>query len=394
MLSLTARAASGVSVGDFSTLVSTVSSASSVNVSVNLTFTDIAYVTEEVSITGQVSGVEFDGDGTWQHFIVSGSSANLTLTSLTLKNGYTLTQGGAVRVIDGATLIASAVMFYDSDALSSSRQDGAGGAVYVANYSYFSASECYFEDNSADTGGSVYVTGGSTFVTNDCDFTGNSASSSVSTSSLIGPANLATIAGGAIVIEDESVLEATDTSFDQNECAGNGGALYVSNSTARLTSVSFEENVVDFGQGGGVYLTGVSVMVCDGCVFDSNQADSKDNDLYVVSSADIARGSVYDQANLAVGGETDNVDFSDVPSAAPTPAPSGGPTYVPSPMPSADPTEAPSEMPTTVPSPSPSFAPSIAPSEVPTTVPTPEPSLAPSIAPSEVETKVATPMSR
>eukprot|EP01039_Chlorochromonas_danica_P009337 gene9337-10305_t len=74
---------------------------------------------------------------------------------------------------------------------------------------------------------------------------------------------------------------------------------------------------------------------------------------------------------------------TEVPSQAPTQAPSEAPTEVPSQVP----TQSPSEAPTEVPSQAPTQAPSEAPTEVPSQVPTQSPSEAPTEVPSQVPTQ-------
>jgi predicted outer membrane repeat protein len=132
-------------------------------------------------------------------------NSNSTLTEL--NNTYsanTAISGNAGAIYNAGIVNELFTTFYSNTAT-----NGNGGAIYNTKSSNLNGTKNTLTKNSANWGGAIYSLG--TINGNNCTFNQNNA----------------TISGGAIYNDANSVLNETSTSFENNTVtAGNGGAIY------------------------------------------------------------------------------------------------------------------------------------------------------------------------
>lgn len=131
-----------------------------------------------------------------------------------------------------------------------------GGAIYVDLFSnVLWRKEARFVGNGADGGGAMYIIDGSTVGwSGRAEFTSNRADFNGGTVQLSNP-------NYTHIIQDNKLVMRGTTTFDNNTCGANGGALAVyAGSTAlfEATGVSFVKNVAGVA-GGAVFVTNAGV---------------------------------------------------------------------------------------------------------------------------------------
>ncbi|GAB4211669.1 MAG: hypothetical protein OHK0022_46500 [Roseiflexaceae bacterium] len=180
-------------------------------------------INRSVTLVGPVilDGGGLSGQPTNQYILRNAAGGILTLTGLTIRNGYTAGSGAAILDDAGGTINLSLVSVLNNIA------ENDGGAIY--------------------SNGTVNIAGGA--------FTGNSARGVYPG----GANNPGTGYGGAIYMTGSGKLNVSLTAFSGNSARQRGGALYVLGQ-AKLTDASLNGNVVtgsDENNGGGaIYLSG------------------------------------------------------------------------------------------------------------------------------------------
>ncbi len=185
-----------------------------------------------------------------------------------------------------------------------SETDFVGGAMYISRKSTLTMNASTFQGNTAQTeGGALYVTGGSKVDITATAFTANEAVASGSY-------------GGAITVRS-STLTLTDSSFDGNKAAKNGGALYIayvesssSDADVTITNSDFTNNTAD-SYGGAIYSTthvdNSKAIVLDvrDSAFEANAA-LKGGAVYLTSGTDAYMNNVQftDNTNTTVDHDT------------------------------------------------------------------------------------------
>ena len=157
-----------------------------------------------------------------------------------------------------------------------------GGAIYISRKSEVTIFDSDFISNSAlNEGGAIYETGESYLTINGSNFEKNTATMTSSN-------------GGAISLHS-SRLNVTDSNFNENTIAKNGGAIYISytssstlESLVTLKNVTFTKNNAT-NYGGAVYITGRStdnqnVKMFD-CIFTSNTSEGNGGALYLTNDS-------------------------------------------------------------------------------------------------------------
>jgi Right handed beta helix region len=200
-----------------------------------------------------------DGNSTTQLFIVNG---NLTITNLTLLNGFSSAQGGAI------TASASA---------------------------YITLKNCKLTDNTATNGAAVFINGG-TLQIDDSSFSFNVADEKGLGSSVHSVGATVSISSSVFTNEANSAVFATDAS-----------AVTVSNST-------FSTNLAALGGGAGLACQNSTIAYVSGCLFDSNQA-SQAGAIVVNSHSQLIASDTEFRSNTAVDGGGGAVGTFDASSA-------------------------------------------------------------------------------
>ncbi|MDX2076000.1 MAG: choice-of-anchor D domain-containing protein [bacterium] len=204
-----------------------------------ITFTGNISVITTVIIDGG-DDVILSGGGTQQLFTLGSSSSDLTLTNITIEDGFSAGAAGAILA------------------------NGAGSALSIVN--------SLVQDNSADGTGGAILTDGSLTITNSV-FQNNSAG----------------VDGGAIDHSSSSSLTVTNSVFigntagtDGGNTSGSGGAIYHSGAVlgpSAITSSYFLNNQVDNAEsfdGGGAVYHGSGIMAITASIFLANNVDGDD----------------------------------------------------------------------------------------------------------------------
>jgi CSLREA domain-containing protein len=196
-------------------------------------------------------------DGTGQAVTISGNhvskiaivppGALLSLSHLTLANGYSDTFGGAIS--SNGTLVITNSVFSDNNAY----YYGGG----IVNGGMLTITDSTFSGNTAGRGGGgIYLDGGTLTITSST-FSSNSASGGE---------------GGGISVFSGN-LTITDSTFTSNSASlGKGGGIHNNVGTLTITNSSFAENTSNFGEGGGIYNN--YSLTLKSSTFSNNSADS------------------------------------------------------------------------------------------------------------------------
>lgn len=193
--------------------------------------TDIT-VNRSMNIIGQSqSGTIIDAEGLSRIFIIN-PGVDVTISKLTLANGYHTSYGGAITnegnlTVSGSTFTGNTAKY--------------GGAI--SNEDVLTVSDCTFIGNTATWNGGAIE---------------NLLTLNVSGSTFTG--NTATYDAGAIYNEGNSTLSGSN--FTDNHAGDEGGAIYNNKGSITVDDCTFIGNTADY-IGGAIYLNKGSVTVGD-----------------------------------------------------------------------------------------------------------------------------------
>lgn len=302
------------------------------------------HLTADLELVGQGSVAALIGDGTFG--LINTDNHNLTVRSLTLKNGGAIgtngdyvggaifsdagdvtldevalsnnkaVNGGAVQVNSGNLTVLNSV--FDHNICTG---DGCkGGAIFYegAPGKTLCVTSSSFEYNTSPGDGGAIYTNQSPAVITDTTFIGNSASNSsggaIATSNqkieVTGchfEDNSASAVGGAIldntgeleirdskflnhstniiggaIFKDSGMLKVSGCEFCGNTAPGGGGAIFTNGDFVAQKTV-FGENTASAAAGGAVYVGG-SIATADACVFRGNSAAADGTCLYATTA--------------------------------------------------------------------------------------------------------------
>lgn len=170
--------------------------------------------------------------------------------------GNTAESGCGAAAIGGAEVTFTNCVFDDNDtALSFS----SGGGVYV-NDATATFDGCTFMNNDvASSGGAMNVNSNANVTATDCAFAGNTAGNA---------------GGGVVVISSTAQANFTNCTFDGNTAVQAGGAM-VNGANASFANCTFTDNSATFAgstSGGGLQAQGAAIVSITGCDFVSNNA--------------------------------------------------------------------------------------------------------------------------
>jgi hypothetical protein len=201
-----------------------------------------------------------DGKSTTQLFVVNG---NLSITGITLQNGFTKMQGGAINVLPSAFVVlknctltghkaqggaaiynSEGTLQIDNSKFSLNAAELSGSSVYTTGATLNISSSVFVNEvNSA-----VFARDASTVTVINSNFSINSGLSGAGVACLnsttlhvtgcLFDSNQASQASGAIAIVSQSQMLATNTTFRSNTAAFAGAIGTFDNSSAELTDVS------------------------------------------------------------------------------------------------------------------------------------------------------------
>ncbi|MER7817746.1 hypothetical protein [Streptomyces sp. NPDC096153] len=176
------------------------------------------------------------GTSQFRIFEVDGSAGFLTLDDLTVRNGDSPENGGAVLVRSGRTLLLKSVT------LTRNQATGHGGAVANEGGRVILRDSRVEKNSAGGDGGGIHTSGGV-----------------VSVDSSAVDQNRATGNGGGVASSDDGYVTATHSSVDKNEAVGGNGGGIDNGGTADIQSTGVTGNRAG-GDGGGIHNTGTLVV--------------------------------------------------------------------------------------------------------------------------------------
>jgi predicted outer membrane repeat protein len=186
---------------------------------------------------------------------------------VTFSNGVTnnidsdRNKGGALNILAPSSVIFSNVTFEDN----SSEE---GGAIYIrkdsAPSTTVSMEDIIFDSNLGDLGGGIYLH-------TVADFT------AVNTSFLM-TGGIGGVENGNSIYALNSVLDVSESYFNNTPSANHGGAFYLDGSTLEVYNSVFDRNFA--ARGGAFYLVNSSVLESYNNFFNQNQGDSGGGVIY------------------------------------------------------------------------------------------------------------------
>ncbi|MGE0540874.1 MAG: IPT/TIG domain-containing protein [Dehalococcoidia bacterium] len=225
-----------------------------------------------LTIEGPGSGLLFiDGAGQDVKLMRVYAPAQLTLTGLTFKNGYSLNIGdliaGAIRN-HGATLTIADSAFVGNVGFSAGAIYNEGGAVAISGSTFTGNHGDGYAAFSSDGGGAIHSDGGSLTITNstfiDNEFEGFSVFNG----------------DGGAIYNDGGPLSIADSTFINNHAEDNGGAIYHYGGRFTLSGSTFHENESTDGAGGAIYLDEAQLDLSTS-TFDHNTAVEEAGAIYI-----------------------------------------------------------------------------------------------------------------
>jgi hypothetical protein len=215
---------------------------------ITITLSSAQSIASNVTINGG-NKVTLNGGGSFNHFSVQ-AGKQLTLTQITLVNGYTANCGGSIYVPGAAKLTLNETRFVNN------RSDFQGGAVCVNTNGTASIANTLFMSNTAGTHGGAIGNYGSTSIS-DSKFTGNTAgingggidtTVSLSMFNTAFISNTAGVRGGGIN-NFLGVMSISNSSFSRNASNGYGGGVSNDAGSASIVGSTFNANVSHSGGG-------------------------------------------------------------------------------------------------------------------------------------------------
>ena len=196
----------------------------------------------DITLSGDANGNGIADSGDSRIFVISGS-ADVDLKSLTLTNGFTSGNGGALYAASGTTVSLTDSTIEQSSAnlaggglairgtftatnitLSGNTTNGNGGGIAIAGSGDVTLTNATIDGNTAGTGGGIALTSGTSLALYHGTVTDNTATS-----------------GGGI-LNDSSTL----TVFN-SVLAGNSGGYISTTGVGPSTSLSFSQQLADAG---------------------------------------------------------------------------------------------------------------------------------------------------
>lgn len=190
-------------------------------------------ITKDMIITGEnQQNTIIDAEGTNRIFHINN---NVTLMNLTLRNGYSDENGGAIYIESGNFLTVINSTFTNNNA------GVLGGAIY--NYGTLNVLESAFKNNNGGAGGAIHSDIGANLAVVLSTFTNNKGDRA-----------------GAIECKGETYI--INSTFKNNYARASGGALFFSGvGNATVISSTFTNNTAQYS--GGAILNGADLIVID-----------------------------------------------------------------------------------------------------------------------------------
>lgn len=219
-----------------------------------------------------------------------------------LRNGAQQNGGGIY--FNGSNLYISNSLLTENNAFGAAVTNG-GGAIYVENGAVV-LDTCFLLTNTGERGGAIYV---------------NSGSLTIDSASI--NENSATVNGGAIFVDNTSVVDIKRANFGTAafpNTAANGGAIYVDGGTLDLSNTIFLNNTAS-SNGGALNVRSEANIT--GCAFSTNSANNGgailgdissrvniDSTFFIQNNAVNSGGVLYSNLNSDVSIDNSFLGFS------------------------------------------------------------------------------------
>ena len=230
----------------------TIDNSTSIQDTVNLDFDTIklnsgTYYQSEIKITKNIT-IEGNGDahdiiidGGHEHSIFTVDSVySITIKNITFRNAFSDTNGGAIKITDGAYLTVENCNFINNSADSDSNE-AMGGAISITGYYHAQSKLCRY----------------GTLIISNCNFTNNYAGTD----------------GGA-TNTFFSTAHITNSIFKDNSASRDGGGV-----STRGSDITFIENCTFIGNraavAGGALKNYISEMTITNCLIINNTANQR-----------------------------------------------------------------------------------------------------------------------
>ena len=182
---------------------------------------------------------------------------SVTLSGLTIRNGFTAEDGGGIYSLSGATLILDAVT------VTGNTTTADGGGIHTATGTLHVRNGSVVSDNEARSGGGIFNAG-------ELNASGVPSLAVVTGSTITG--NTALGGGGGIWNDHEGALTLTDVDVTDNFAEANGGGVSVtSKSSLTVNGGTFSGNQAH-GEGGAASTATERVVRITGTTFTGNEA--------------------------------------------------------------------------------------------------------------------------
>ncbi len=198
--------------------------------------------------------VTVDGGGSTYRVFNVATGANVTFDDLTISNGHTSGDGGAITA-DNATVSVS------NSTLTGSYAGGRGGAIYLNDGSLTLTNSNVSSNTGAAYGGGIYNNGG-TATLSDCTLDANHSPGAT------GP----TGSGGAI-FSASGTVGLTNCTVSNNVSRTFAGGIYNKGGTATVTNSTFSGNSSTTNAGGGIYNSGGKMTVTQSTFSENSAVD-------------------------------------------------------------------------------------------------------------------------
>ena len=207
-------------------------------------------ITSDLTINGLgADQLTISGNNSSRIFLVDDGDAASTITvsisGLSLKNGFTRDSGGAI--FNGENLTVEDCTLADNTA-------NRGGGIYNHHQRTLTVNNSTLTNNSADRGGGICSWYSGTLTVNNSTLADNSANY-----------------GGGIFNSIDSTLTVTNSTFDNNLADRGGGICSWHHSTLTVTDSTLADNSASFG--GGIFNSRDSTLTVTNSTLTNNSAE-------------------------------------------------------------------------------------------------------------------------
>lgn len=250
--------------------------------------------------------ITLDGGGK-NRIIAVANGIQLTITNLTIANGFSPEQGGGIFLGHKGQLKVTKSKFHNNISTSGGTFDG-GGAIFISSESTATIQDSTFTNNKAGNGGAINNLLSNLTVSNST-FTGNQSTRAGAPGG----------GGGAIYIDGgnggNGKISITGSTFTKNQAVFQGGAIFIqlyNNDAITIDKSTIADNIVNGsgnqGFGGGIFMvaeSGNSNFTLTNTTIARNTATNQGGGLWTGNQAKvvITNSTIYGNQALSSDGK-------------------------------------------------------------------------------------------